>query len=290
MRNARVLISFCNLASPAATSLAMLNGGTPPVAVELGGDGARVWSGVGLARSGGFVYHLYFRPEVRVAALDARTLELVADSPLPEVDDPHSACLYRGRLVVASTGTDEVLSYELAGHRPRHPQVVWSPTGAGHDVHHVNSVVDIGGELWCCAFGPKAGEGWDTARSGYVYNISRGSVAVSGVGHPHSLRYHRGRIYYCDSPRSRVMRLDGTPVAQAQGYVRGLAFAGDSVLVGSSVGRSRSKSSGVVHNPADEGEPTGSCGLSVFDLRSGQLAEWIDLSSFGDEVYDILTV
>lgn len=284
----RVLISLCNLPAPAVSGVVVLTmDGLAPL--DLGRPSATVMSGLGLARGPGVVYYAYCAPEVRVAALDAAALGVIADTPVPEVADPHSLCLSGGRLVVVSTGTDEVLSYHLEDHAPCRPQVLWSPTGAGRDVHHINSVVEVDGHLVVSAFGPVAGPRWADARNGYVYDITEARMLATGLRHPHSLAVREGRLYFCDSPRSRVLDLEGTVAAEAQGYVRGLGFGRSSMLVGSSVGRRWSKSTGV-ENPADPGTPTGTCSVARFDCSTGRRLQDVDLSAFGTEVYDVLVL
>ena len=74
-----------------------------------------------MVRSDRVVYHVYLAPEMRLAAIDARSLEVLDDYPLPEVQDPHSVCLHRGRLHVVSTGTDQIPSYGLVKTGPSSP-------------------------------------------------------------------------------------------------------------------------------------------------------------------------
>jgi hypothetical protein len=199
-------------------------------------------------------------------------------------------CIRSGRLHVVSTGTDEVVAYDLLRHRPIWRERVWTPTGANCDVHHINALAEIRGELWCSALGPKDGKLWSEARRGYIRNITRQHMVMGDLWHPHSLMVHRGKVYFCDSSRLRVKTLEGYVVAEAPGgYVRGLSIRKSNVFVGSSVGRTQSMGPGV-DNPADPGEPSGLCAVRRFDLMTGTCLETFDLSGFGTEVYDVLAL
>jgi len=284
----RLLVSVCNLSEPRTSGLLVVATNQQAHWVDLGRSSADITSGCGMVRSGRVVYHVYVAPETRLAAIDARSLEVLDDYPLPEVQDPHSVCIHRGRLHVVSTGTDQILSYGLVKSRPICTGQVWSPSGAMRDLHHINGLAEFRGDLWCSAIGPKVGTLWAEARCGYITNITKGRRALDDLWHPHSLIGHRRNIYYCDSSRSRVLTLGGYVAAQAgDGYVRGLAISRSRIFVGSSVGRARSRSTGV-HNPADPGEPSGTCAVRIFDLLTGTCLNTVDLSPFAKEIYDIL--
>lgn len=297
-RRVRILVSLCNLAVPAKTGLLLLDGeDVSPVSLERAA--ADVTTGVGIAKLGARIFHLYqvphrifplfAPPETRLAVFEEKTLELLADLPLPEVLDPHSLHCDDRRLLVVSTGTDEILSYRIDREIPSAPELVWSPSGANSDQHHLNSVAIVNGDLLCSAFGPRKTDKWSSAANGYIYNVTRRRTVVTGLRQPHSL-LHRGAVtYYCDSPRSAVCEIGGGVVARAEGYVRGLGFLGSNLLVGSSVGRTGSSAARTVENAADEGELAGRCAVTRYDIKTHRTLGVTDLSAYGTEVYDILS-
>jgi hypothetical protein len=80
------------------------------------------------------------------------------------------------------------------------------------------------------------------------------------------------------------------------GYLRGLAVAGDRLVVGSCQARERSRSTGkIVDNLPDPSRLVGKCGLLVYrlagdGLEAALLVRKVDLKGYGREVYDVLPV
>jgi hypothetical protein len=283
----RLLVSLCNVGPPRRSALLMVERDQVAV-VDLGRPAPDVTTGVGLSRQGDRVLHLYRTDVTRLTVLDAATLEVVADYALPEVEDPHSLVLHRGRLVVPSTGTDQVLAYPWTSSGPGAPEVVWAASEAGRDTHHVNAVAVVDGHLLLTAFGPKTGERHSTATQGYVLDLTTGVRILEGIHHPHSVVAKGRGGLVCDSSRSRVLTLEGREVARSEGYVRGLSVVGRQLYVGSSVGRKESKSQSGVSNPADPGVPVGRCQVRRFG--PGRQRPDVDLSEYGDEIYDLLAL
>ncbi len=81
----------------------------------------------------------------------------------------------------------------------------------------------------------------------------------------------------------------GYEIHLPRGYLRGLAARNGYLFVGSTKGRNRSKSTGVlIDNAADPGESYGEPGVSVYNRDTEALDCFIDLSAYADEIYDIL--
>jgi hypothetical protein len=90
----------------------------------------------------------------------------------------------------------------------------------------------------------------------------------------------------CESAERAVRRADGSRRVIVPGYARGLCATDRHVFVGSSVGRRISRSMGIA-NPADPGESTGGCGVSVLDQETLAVLDFIDLGHLSTEIYEI---
>ena len=226
-----------------------------------------------------------------VAVLDAERLRPLFHHRITEVRNPHSLCVAEDTVLVVSTGTDEVVAYDWGRRGLTFRGVAWTPSLAGRDTHHLNSIAYVDSEhIWATAFGPKASGLWESASDGYICNIANGGVLKKGINQPHSLRPSGRTMYYCESATQDVTALDGGPTCHADGYTRGLCVLDEHrVLFGTSVGRRQSKSTGIMRNPADPGAPAGVCGLHEWDLRTGTVTT-TDMSKFGLEIYDVVSL
>jgi Domain of unknown function (DUF4915) len=246
--------------------------------VDVGFADRTLHGGMGIVADERFVYHIsILSPDssTHLTVLDRETLQVVHVQCLAEIADGHSLALWGDELMVASTGTDEVIGYRLNGYEASGARLVWTPTGSRADTHHVNSLVVADGEVLCSAFGPKDGEAWWSATNGYVHNITRDAALVQGLRQPHTVAWHEAQLYFCNSALGTVNSESGV-VAPLAGYSRGLAFAPDGrVYAGTSVGRPWS-------------ELIGRCAVVQFS-PTGVRTE-IGLSPLGAEIYDLLLV
>lgn len=294
MLNQTLLVSFCNLPAPSQHPVLCVKPSfdwRKPhtfIPLSLGRFGA-VPSASGVVLYEEFVFILFrLDLDFHIAVLKCSDLSPLSAQALPEIKDGHSILVAGRAMYVVSTGTDEILRYDLKGHRLENPEIVWRASRSGSDTHHVNSIVECGGELYVTAFGEKTGELWSSATNGYIHNISRDIRVKEGVYHPHSLSERGGRLYYCDSSRKAFCSLDDV-LFEVDGYARGTAWLSDDrVCVGSSIGRRISKSTGLVANPADPGKSAGKSKIAIWDLNLNKYLADIDLSRFGPEIYDVV--
>ncbi|MCA9894184.1 MAG: DUF4915 domain-containing protein [Anaerolineae bacterium] len=284
-----LLISFSNLQKPRSTSLLRYDTRDGSETwVDLGLDKeASISSCTGISGHDGRLYLLATRRDVtHVFAFSQASLEPLWHQALPDVKDAHSLALLGPYAYVVSTGTDEVMRYTVTDQGFNDPQVAWTPSGADHDTHHLNSVTSHQGDVYVSGFGPKKTERWSSADDGYIYNLSKDTYVKTAVYHPHTVISYRGSLYYCDSSRAAFASMDA-PLVSLEGYVRGACFTSKNIVyVGTSMGRKVSKSTGIVNNPADNGEDWGFCGITRFDLTTRQQTK-IDFSAHGREIYDI---
>ncbi len=284
-----LLVSLCNLPSPSDTALLTVDYTLNCCAwVSLGQDGELLGC-TGLTSDESRHYVLYLSDGAwHVAVLEKHDLTVVFRQRLMEVDDGHSILAHQGYLYVVSTGTEEVLRYQIAADRLFGPLVVWRAKTSGTETHHVNSITAWNGRLVVSAFGPKSGELWSSATDGYIQDIASGVRIQRGIHHPHSLASWKGCLCFCESHTASVYSTTGRMV-ELNGYARGMCWlADDLVCVGTSIGRDLGVPGGSPGNPADHGEPSGSCGITLLNPTTGRILRFIDLGRFGPEIYDLL--
>jgi hypothetical protein len=244
---------------------------------------------MGMGRTGDRIYTICSSERgFVIAVLSARDLAPIAQHAVPQVREAHSICVMGDTIYAVSTGTDEVFAVDMAGDTFSEPRVVWRATNSGRDSHHLNSLIEVAGELFVSGFGPKTDTTWTSATNGYIHNISRDVRLRDGIYQPHSLSVRNQRMYYCESHNRTFCSLDG-PLFRLVGYSRGVTWLSDDlVLVGASILRTVSKSTGLAVDPADSGPPPDSCGVTLYDLARGRELFHIDLSWFGPETYDLV--
>ena len=259
------------------------------------GFGQDLASGLGIYADDRYVYHTYIAHldfSSHLTVLDRATFDVLHVQALQGVIDGHSLCRIDDELVIASTGTDQILAYPMNGLELGTPRVVWSPTNSLEDTHHVNSLTYVDGELFCSAFGPKDGESWSTTRNGYVRNVTAGVTILEGLRQPHSATWHDGQLYVCNSIEGSV-NAGNDPIAFVTGYARGLTFGPDGTLyAGTSLARRPTDSTSdtaVFRNPSDEGPLHGQCAVIHMTLAGTNRME-IAIPPFGREIYDILVL
>lgn len=260
------------------------------------GSDADIMGTRGIGVDGGLVYVCYtvgwWETHVSTYELTGLQPRLLSDRLLPEVKDPHSVCVHDGRFLVASTGTDEIVAYDLDGGEIGDlAETFWRASGEGEDTHHVNSVASDGKRVIISAFGPRSGEFWSSAESGYIRDLSTGEVLCDGLRQPHSVRLSQGRVYFAESSR-QTLRVIGGETIVIGGYVRGCdVVSGSAVLVGSNVARRSSRSRGIVTNSNNleerEGDVVGKCSIAYVKLQPAATREYYDITPFGSEIYDI---
>ena len=284
-----VLVSFCNFPFPREPAICSFETDSGALSQIPLGLPSSVEGCTGITANRANIFILGVSQGIcHLTVLTRSRREVIFRQPLPEVKEGHSIVADDEQLFIVSTGTDEVIRYNLAPKRVSDPQVVWRATLSGTDTHHVNSITRWQGNLVASAFGPKFGTLWTSALEGYIHDISRDTRIKSGVYHPHSLSVRADRLYYLESQRKLLCSLDG-PLFSLPGYPRGVCWLSDDlVCIGSNVGRRLSKSTGLIANPADPGEPSGSCGITVADVKAGGRVKHFDLGWVGGEIYDIV--
>lgn len=229
-----------------------------------------------------------------LAIVDTRSWELVLLYLMEGVADPHGLLKDGDRLLVASTGINEVFELGLAGDEVAYCKPVWSFPGVGTDADHVHlNGLSIGPDgVIASAFGPRDETGGWKAGQGVVQNITSGEVVATGLFHPHTPVVYGDSVYVCESLAGacHVYRQDEegrwsrTGSAAVGGYPRGLNIVGDTIFVGISGRRSLSRSRQRRNEDVDDFTGARIVSLSA-DLMTSKAVE---LSAFGREIYEIV--
>ncbi len=289
----KLLVSLCNLPVASDTAVLQLDVDTLEVsAVNLGAT-IPIKTCTGLARDDTRVYVLCADAEGKfhLAALRTGDLKPLFFQHLPEIIDGHSILVNGGRLYIASTGNDAIISYRLGQAGMNDPDIFWRVAGSRADTHHINGLALWHGDMVMSAFGPKSGQTWSTASNGYLFNLTQNTCLAENLYQPHSVKAWGGELYYCESVRGSITCL-GKATWETGGYTRGLEFiAGDTVAVGCSKARKVSKATGLINNPADPGQSSGECEINFFRLSTSAGIIRLtgkSLNEYAPEFYDVL--
>jgi len=230
--------------------------------------------------------------ETHIFPLSEKDFQPVRYQRLPEIKDPHSMLFYDSYIYVVSTGTDRVIRYKYQDNSLLvDPEVVWCASNRKADTHHINSIISFEGEILISAFGPKSSKKWTSAKNGYIYNISQGKVLVENIYHPHTISVRNGDIYYCESRTSEFHSINKGYIDKFNGYLRGVTWLSDEfVCIGSSNRGKNNIVRKLLTRITKKDFIHGSSKLYLYNVRSKQILDIVDLSSNGPEVYDLLYV
>lgn len=288
----KILASLCNMPQPASSGLVLADFDTGELRLLDMGLPEKIKTCTGLALEEGRVYAIGVTTNGvhYLAVFASDTFARLFTCQIGQVRDAHSILVVQDVLYVVSTGTDAVLRYDLSPGGVSNPVVVWQASDEGRDTHHVNSIALWNGDVVVSAFGPKTGATWSTATVGYIHSLTQNRRVAEGIYQPHSLCAAHGELYYCESARGRIHAVGGAGL-EVGGYLRGLAFSpAGQFVAGTSVARKVSKSSGIINNPGDPGEPSGTCALVACRLgaEGPQRLAGISLAAYGSEIYDVV--
>lgn len=133
--------------------------------------------------------------------------------------------------------------------------------------------------------------GWreNKARGGVLIDVQSNEIVVSGLSMPHSPRWHKGRLWVCESGTGTLGVVDEAtgryqPIAEVPGFTRGLDFVGDLAFVGLSQVRETAVFSGI---PITERLTERTCGVWVVDTTTGQTVAFLKFEDALQEVFAV---
>ncbi|MEQ1531635.1 MAG: TIGR03032 family protein, partial [Methylococcales bacterium] len=161
------------------------------------------------------------------------------------------------------------------------------------DLCHLNGMAVLDGALktaTALAVSTTPG-GWREYKSsgGIVMDIPGNDIIMTGLTMPHSPRWHRDQLWLLNSGKGELIKVskhDAKPevVCQLPAYLRGLAFHGDTAIVGLCKIRETNVFGGM---PIAEKFPELLCGVALIDLNRGVCNGIFEFTAGVEEIYDI---
>jgi len=168
----------------------------------------------------------------------------------------------------------------------------WITALAGEDRCHLNGLAMRDGRpRYVTALAQTdTAHGWREMKgvAGVIVDIDDNAIITGGLAMPHSPRWHEGTIWFLESGKGALSRVDMTSgevttVATMPGFTRGLAFIGPYALVG----LSQVRESVFSELPVTETKQERSCGVWIVDTRNGQIAGFIKFDGMVQEIFDL---
>lgn len=172
-----------------------------------------------------------------------------------------------------------------------HPHFIQSVTPG--DLCHLNGLAVRDGALYAAtALGVSStAEGWRNNKNsgGVVIDIDSNEIVLNGLAMPHSPRWHGDNLWVLNSGKGDLLRLsqkDGKVdhVCHLSSYLRGLAFHGETAIIGLCKIREKKVFGGLpIENEVDQLM----CGIALIDLNSGCKIGTFEFTAGVEEIYDI---
>ncbi|QTH42334.1 glycosyltransferase [Cohnella sp. LGH] len=161
-----------------------------------------------------------------------------------DISDIHDIYIYKDRVYVVSTGTNEVVQMSLQGaiqHRYSFP--------CKSDSWHLNCLEMWNGKLVVSAFGKfdmHRGYKNNTNGNGIVFEVQSGEILLDRLSQPHSPKWDDNRLYVCNSEEKEIWAQTDNETSirklQLDSYVRGLCITEGTIYAGLSKSRNNSDS------------------------------------------------
>lgn len=196
---------------------------------------------------------------------------------LPGVFDPHGLVLDEGRLLVISSGTNEVIEFAFDKSKPSFSKVYFHLENA--EPQHLNGMVLHNRRLFVCALGVSGRKAHDVSAKGFLLDTFDGSIVRSGLDQPHSLVSHEGSLLFCESKTSTIWK-NSVAIAKLSGYLRGLAICSQNQMLFVGESSSRPPREALLYDRPD---------AKLWTVRpNGEVVSKIELVGLGPEIHEIL--
>ncbi|WP_225540742.1 TIGR03032 family protein [Xanthomonas sp. XNM01] len=124
---------------------------------------------------------------------------------------------------------------------------------------------------------------------GTLMDVQRNAILLRGLAMPHSPRWYRGHVYYCNSGEGQLCRFDPASgrnevLAELPGFTRGMDFHGPLLFVGLSKVR---RSDVTATAPLADRHGDTFSGIWVFNLDTLQVAATLSFTGNVDQIYDV---
>jgi len=168
----------------------------------------------------------------------------------------------------------------------------WITVLAGEDRCHLNALAMRDGRprYVTALVQTDTAHGWREKKgvAGLLVDIDDNAVITSGLAMPHSPRWHDGTIWFVESGKGALSRVDMatgtvTTVATLPGFTRGLAFIGLYALIG----LSQVRESVFSELPVTETTVERNCGVWIVDTRTDETAGFVKFEGVVQEIFDL---
>jgi len=136
-----------------------------------------------------------------------------------------------------------------------------------------------------------AAGGWraDKARGGILIDVLSNQVITGDLSMPHSPRVYEDQLWLLDSGRGSLVKVDRASgrcdtVIELPGFTRGLAFFDRYAFVTLSKIREKKEFGGL---PIEARRQDLQCAIYVVDLRTAEVAGFIEFTSGCTEIFDV---
>lgn len=124
---------------------------------------------------------------------------------------------------------------------------------------------------------------------GTLMDVERNEILLRGLSMPHSPRYYRDRVYYCNSGEGQLCRFDPATgqneiLAEVPGFTRGMDFYGSLLFVGLSKVRQSDVTSPA---PLAKKHDETFSGIWVFNLDTLRVVATLKFTGNVDQIYDV---
>ena len=173
----------------------------------------------------------------------------------------------------------------------------WRPKFITHlapeDRCHLNGMSIVDGRIrYVTALGDtNEAHGWreKKATGGLVIDVPSDEIVARGLSMPHSPRWYAGKFWILESGKGTFASLDlatgkAETIVELPGFTRGLAFAGPFAFVGLSQVRESNIFGGI---PLVDRVQERLCGVWAIDLRTGQVAGYMQFQGAVQEIFDV---
>lgn len=140
-------------------------------------------------------------------------------------------------------------------------------------------------------------DGWRDRRTdgGVVIDVRTDEIVCEGLSMPHSPRWHDGELWVLNSGTGELGVVAGLakgkgrfePRAFCPGFLRGLAFHGNTAIVGLSKPRYKRFEGLALDERLRVADSEPWCGLQIIDLSTGSCVDWFRIDGAVAELYDV---
>jgi hypothetical protein len=219
-----------------------------------------------------------------------RDFEAIKAFQVTECKDIHGMRSLGDKLLLISTGSDQVLSFD-----PANDEIAafWSDSPSLSDMTHLNDITGAGDKIYCSRFGIRRP---NSMRNGEVVEITSGDIISAGLREPHSITAFGQELFVLESPTGDLLRLRKGFAPQRVlgivGYARGLAVNETHFAIGKSGYRMNSRmgvgDARVAPFAASDAASQYLASSGVFIIERAKLSRtFIDTTEIGTEIYQV---